>query len=119
MARRAASGRAATRAGKYPAMLCNHRPRPDVFIATTVRTGWVEKGTSSLNEEVTTSGVVTHLLATGFTSRDHSSFDAIEHWVLYLSGTDLFISQNGQRPEPMILGMKAAAWVPPGPGPAK
>lgn len=70
--------------------------------------------TSSLIEEVSTSGAPRHLIAIGFADRTHSSFDATGRWVLYLSGTDLFISRNGQRPTLLTSGLIAAAWIPPG-----
>jgi WD40-like Beta Propeller Repeat len=70
--------------------------------------------TSSLIEEVSTSGVPVHLVAVGFTNRAHSSFAATGKWVLYLSGTDLFMSRNGRRPALLTSGLVAAAWIPPG-----
>lgn len=69
--------------------------------------------TSSLIEEISTSGAPVHLVAVGFTNRDHSSFAATGNWMLYLSGTDLFISRNGRRPALLTSGYEAAAWIPP------
>ncbi len=55
-----------------------------------------------------------HLVAVGFTDRAHSSFDATGKWVLYLSGTDLFISRSGRRPALLTSGLIAASWIAPG-----
>jgi hypothetical protein len=52
-------------------------------------------------------------VAVGFANRDHSSLDADQtgHWLLYLSGQDLFVSLDGSDPFMLTSGLIAAAWV--------
>jgi RNA polymerase sigma-70 factor (ECF subfamily) len=74
--------------------------------------GTQDQGTSSLIWEVSTSGTFVHQVAVGFTNRDHSSLAAAGRLVLYLSGTDLFVSQDGNPPALITSGLVAVAWAP-------
>lgn len=67
--------------------------------------------TSMRIEEVTTSGVVTRVLGPAF-EHDQGSFDASGKWVLYTAGGFLYTWQSGPGPEPMIMDVNAAAWIP-------
>ncbi len=58
------------------------------------------------------SGAHIRQVAIGLTDRTHTSLSASAdgHWLLYLSGTDLQISQDGARPTTLASGFQAAAW---------
>ncbi|ONH22980.1 hypothetical protein [Pseudofrankia asymbiotica] len=51
-------------------------------------------------------------IAVGLTDRGHTSLSvsADGHWLLYLSGADLQVSQDGARPTTLASGFQAAAW---------
>jgi WD40 repeat protein len=57
-------------------------------------------------------GQVDSQVAIGLTDRDHTSLDASAdgHWLLYLSGHDLEVSQDGAKPTVLASGFTAAAW---------
>ncbi|HXL90368.1 MAG TPA: hypothetical protein VN969_15595 [Streptosporangiaceae bacterium] len=67
---------------------------------------------SSLLLEITQSGQQVKQVAEGDLTRDHTSLDATKGWLLYLSGNDLFVSDNGATPVALSSGFIAAAWVP-------
>jgi hypothetical protein len=52
-------------------------------------------------------------VAIGFTDRDHRSLDsdATGRWLLYLSGQDLYVSEDGRTPTRLASGLAAAAWI--------
>ena len=52
-------------------------------------------------------------MAIGFKDRDHGSLDAdpTGHWLLYLSGRDLFLSLGGTKPFKLTSELIAAAWT--------
>lgn len=52
-------------------------------------------------------------VAVGFTDRDHTSLavDRSGKELLYLSGTDLYVSDGGQRPRLVTGGVIAATWI--------
>jgi hypothetical protein len=57
-------------------------------------------------------GAVAGTVATGLVGVDHTSLDASTngHWLLYLSGTSLEVSQDGAKPSVLATGIVAAAW---------
>jgi DNA-binding beta-propeller fold protein YncE len=75
--------------------------------------GWPPNTTSvALLEIDPASGQVMSQVAIGLTDRDHTSLDASAdgHWLLYLSGHDLEVSQDGAKPTVLASGFVAAAW---------
>jgi hypothetical protein len=68
---------------------------------------------STLMWEVTTAGTKIHQVAIGFTDRDHTSLavDASGQELLYLSGTDLYVSDGGRMPRLVTGGLTAATWI--------
>jgi hypothetical protein len=68
---------------------------------------------STLMWEVTTSGAEIAQVAVGFTDRDHTSLDVDQagQELLYLSGTDLYVSDGGQRPRLVATGFVAATFI--------
>jgi hypothetical protein len=69
--------------------------------------------TSTLMWEVAPTGTFVRQVATGFNDRDHTSLDAdpTGRWLLYLSGPDLYVSQDGRTPSRLTTGPVAAAWA--------
>jgi hypothetical protein len=68
---------------------------------------------STLLWEVTTSGALVKQVAIGFTDRDHTSLaaDPTGAELLYLSGSDLYVSDGGQRPRLVTGGLLAATFI--------
>jgi hypothetical protein len=87
-------------------------PDGDIFVNRVCCSGWAVRDTSSLLWEISPSGQLIRQVAIGFTNRDHSSLDADPsgRWLLYLSGQDLFLSQDGTAPFMLTSGLIAAAW---------
>ena len=75
-------------------------------------TGVPARVTSSLLLETGPSGQMIRQVAIGFKDRDHTSLgaDPSGHWLLYLSGPDLFLSLDGAAPFKLTTGLTAAAW---------
>ena len=69
--------------------------------------------TSTLMWEVTPAGAEIRQVAIGFTDRDHTSLDVDRAGaqLLYLSGTDLYVSDGGQRPRLVTSGLLSAAFI--------
>ena len=69
--------------------------------------------TSNLLWEIDPSGRFVHRVAIGWLDRDHTSLDGDPsgHWLLYLSGPDLFLSLGGAAPFKLTTGLGAAAWI--------
>jgi hypothetical protein len=69
--------------------------------------------TSTLMWEVTSAGAQIKQVAIGFTDRDHTSLDVDRAGaqLLYLSGTDLYVSDGGQRPRLVTSGLLSAAFI--------
>lgn len=88
-------------------------PGGDVFVNRTCCAGVGAGVTSSLLWEIDPSGHLVRQVAIGFLDRDHHSLDAdpAGHWLLYLSGHDLFVSLEGNAPFLLTSGLTAAAWV--------
>lgn len=62
--------------------------------------------------EVDADGLLTHQVAVGSAALDHTSLDvsADGKWLLYLAGSDLYVSQGGAKPHLLTTGLTAAAW---------
>jgi hypothetical protein len=67
---------------------------------------------STTLNEITPAGALVQQVATGFTADDHTSLDAdgTGAWILYLSGSTLYVSAGGARPAILATGFLAAAW---------
>jgi hypothetical protein len=87
-------------------------PNGDLFVSRACCAGIPPQNTSRLMWEVTTSGVLVHQVAIGFANLDHTSLDVSGdgHWLLYLAGNDLYVSQGGATPKELTSGLIAAAW---------
>jgi WD40-like Beta Propeller Repeat len=68
--------------------------------------------TSTVLDEIGPSGNLIKQVAVGYTNRIHSSLDASGPWLLYLSGHDLYVSDNGAAPIAFTSSLIAAVWVP-------
>lgn len=89
-------------------------PDGDLFADRKCCTGEPVKTTSSVLQEVSGSGTEIRQVAVGYLNRVHSSLDATSGWLLYLSGTDLFVAADasGAKAKTLTTGYIAAAWVP-------
>jgi len=87
-------------------------PDGDLLVNQVCCSGLPARVTSTLILEVTPSGQLVRQVAIGFRNRDHTSLDAdpTGHWLLYLSGPDLFLSLDGAAPFKLTTGLTAAAW---------
>jgi hypothetical protein len=89
-------------------------PDGNLFVNRVCCTGNPPLRKSTLMWEVSTSGAEIEQVAVGFNDRDHSSLDVdlAGRELLYLSGTDLYVSDGGQRPRLVTTGFVAAAFIP-------
>jgi WD40 repeat protein len=91
-------------------------PGGDLFVnqlCCTSPTGSTGKVTSTLLQEISPSGAVVSQVAIGDLGRDHTSLAATQGWLLYLSGQQLLVSDDGARPSVLGTGsFIAATWVP-------
>ncbi|MDQ1394044.1 MAG: hypothetical protein QOF30_3021 [Acidimicrobiaceae bacterium] len=88
-------------------------PSGDLFVDRECCAGYPPQVTSSVLATVDAATGATHQqVAIGVTTRDHASLDVdgTGHWLLYLSGPDLLISNDGARPTTLASGFQAAAW---------
>ena len=87
-------------------------PNGALFVSRACCGGVPVRNTSRLMWEVNSSGVLVHQVAIGFANLDHTSLDANTsgHWLLYLAGTDLYVSRGGARPRKLATHLIAAAW---------
>jgi|ERR1022692_465490 hypothetical protein len=87
-------------------------PDGDLFISRACCGGVPVHNTSRLMWEVSASGALVHQVAIGFPSLEHTSLAANStgQWLLYLAGTDLYVSENGARPSKVASGLIAATW---------
>jgi hypothetical protein len=87
-------------------------PDGNLFVSEVCCTGVPARVTSSLLLEVSPSGELIRQVAIGFRDREHTSLgpDPSGHWLLYLSGPDLFLSLDGAAPFKLTTGLTAAAW---------
>ena len=87
-------------------------PDGDLFVNRVCCTDGASRVTSSLLLEIDPSGRFVRQVAIGWRDRDHTSLgaDPSGHWLLYLSGPDLFLSLDGAAPFKLTTGLTAAAW---------
>jgi WD40 repeat protein len=90
-----------------------YMPDGDLFVNQVCCAGLQGRVTSSLLLEVSPSGQFVRQVGIGFKDRDHTSLsaDPSGHWLLYLSGPDLFLSLDGAAPFKLTGGLTAAAWT--------
>lgn len=90
-----------------------YMPNGDLFVSRACCAGIPPQNTSQLLWEVNTTGVLVHQVAIGFANLVHGSLDVSSdgQWLLYLAGTDLYVSQGGATPKELTSGLIAAAWV--------
>jgi hypothetical protein len=88
-------------------------PDGDLFVNRICCTAGAPRVTSSLLLEVDPAGRLVRKVGTGFPDRVHVSFgaDPSGHWLLYLSGPDLFLSLDGAAPFKLTTALTAAAWT--------
>ncbi len=84
----------------------------DLFVDRICCTDGGARKTSDLLWEIAPSGRLVRQVALGWLDRDHYSLDGDPsgHWLLYLSGPDLFLSLDGAAPFKLTTGLGAAAW---------
>ncbi len=87
-------------------------PDGNLFVSRACCAGVPVRNTSRLMWEVTTAGAFVHQVAIGFPNLDHTSLDVSPtgEWLLYLAGSDLYVSQGGATPHEITSGLAAAAW---------
>ena len=88
-------------------------PDGNLFVNQVCCAGLPARVTSSLLLEVSPSGQFVRQVGIGFKDRDHTSLsaDPSGHWLLYLSGPDLFLSLDGAAPFKLTGALIAAAWA--------
>jgi len=89
-----------------------YMPDGGLFVSRACCGGDPPRNTSRLMWEVGPDGLLTHQVAVGFATVDHTSLDvsADGRWLLYLAGNDLYVSPGGARPHRLRTGLTAAAW---------
>jgi WD40-like Beta Propeller Repeat len=87
-------------------------PDGELFVNVVCCSGVPVRQTSSLLQEVGPAGQLVRQVAIGYAGRDHTSLDAdpAGGWLLYLSGSDLFLAQAGTAAFTLTSGLIAAAW---------
>jgi WD40-like Beta Propeller Repeat len=87
-------------------------PDGELFVSRACCAGDPTQNTSRLMWEVNTAGTLVHQVAIGYPNLDHVSLDvsADGSWLLYVAGTDLYVSHDGDRPSELTTGLIAAAW---------
>jgi hypothetical protein len=87
-------------------------PDGNLFVSRACCTGVPVRNTSRLMWVVTPGGLFVHQVALGYATLDHVSLavNVTGRWLLYLAGTDLYVSQNQQRPSKLTSGLIAATW---------
>jgi hypothetical protein len=85
----------------------------DLFVSRACCGGVPIRNTSRLMWQVTTGGTLEHQVAIGYPNLDHVSLAVSRdtHWLLYLAGHDLYVSDDGARPVLLASGFIAAAWA--------
>lgn len=88
-------------------------PDGNLFVSRACCAGTPVRNTSKLMWEVTTAGRLRHLVAIGFPGLQHTSLavNRSGKWLLYVAGTDLYVSEHGARPRQLAGGLAAAAWI--------
>lgn len=87
-------------------------PNGSLFVSRACCAGVPVRNTSRLMWEVNTAGVLIRQVAVGFANLDHTGLDVSSsgHWLLYLAGSDLYVSHDGAMPRQLASGLIAAAW---------
>jgi hypothetical protein len=88
-------------------------PDGDLFVNRVCCEATAASSSSTLLIEIDPStGAVVHQVAVGILGNDHTSLesDSSGHWLLYLSGNELLVSEDGGRPFELTTGLAAAAW---------
>jgi WD40-like Beta Propeller Repeat len=88
-------------------------PDGNLFVSRACCAGEPVRNTSKLLWEVTTAGRFRHLVAIGYPGLQHTSLavNPSGRWLLYVAGTDLYVSESGARPRQLAGGLAAAAWI--------
>jgi|HubBroStandDraft_1064217.scaffolds.fasta_scaffold16997_2 hypothetical protein len=88
-------------------------PDGDLFISRACCAGVPVLNTSRLMWEVALNGVLVHQVAIGYPNLEHTSLaaDPTGKWLLYVGGSELYVSQDGARPSDLASGLIAAAWL--------
>jgi dipeptidyl aminopeptidase/acylaminoacyl peptidase len=88
-------------------------PDGNLFVSRACCAGEPVRNRSKLMWEVTTAGRFRHLVAIGFPGLQHTSLavNRSGKWLLYVAGTDLYVSEQGARPRQLGGGLAAAAWI--------
>jgi hypothetical protein len=87
-------------------------PDGNLFVSRACCAGFPVHNKSRLMWEVNPSGTLVHQVAIGFADLDHTSL-AVSHngaWLLYLAGSTLYVSHNGNKPGQLATGLMAATW---------
>jgi hypothetical protein len=87
-------------------------PDGDLFVSRACCAGFPVRNTSRVMWEVGPDGVLKQQVAVGFAGLDHTSLAVSPDgdWLLYLAGTDLYVSRGGARPILLTSGLIAATW---------
>jgi hypothetical protein len=90
-----------------------YTPDGNLFISRACCGGYPIRNTSRLMWQVTPRGALIHQVAIGFVKEEHVSLaaDWNGHWLLYLAGHDLWVSQNGSIPTKLATDLIAASWM--------
>lgn len=88
-------------------------PDGNLFVSRACCGGVPVRNTSRLMWEVTPGGDLVHQVAIGYPNLEHVSLAASPagQFLLYLAGTDLYVSQNGNTPAKLTSGLIAATWM--------
>ena len=88
-------------------------PDGNLFISRACCGGVPIHNTSRLMWEVTPGGSLVHQVAIGYPDLEHVSLAATAtgQFLLYLAGTDLYVSENGNTPAKLTSGVIAATWM--------
>jgi dipeptidyl aminopeptidase/acylaminoacyl peptidase len=88
-------------------------PDGNLFVSRACCAGTPVRNVSKLMWEVTPAGQFRHQVAIGFPGLEHTSLavNRSGKWLLYVAGTDLYVSEDGARPRQLDGGLIAAAWL--------
>jgi hypothetical protein len=88
-------------------------PDGQLFVNVVCCSGVPVQQNSNLLQEVSPAGQPMMRVAIGFADRDHTSLDVnpAGGWLLYLSGSDLFLSRAGSTAFMLTSGLIAAVWL--------
>jgi len=88
-------------------------PDGNLFVSRACCGGVPVHNTSRLMWEVAPDGSLVHQVAIGYPNLDHVSLaaDSTGQWLLYLAGSDLYVSKGGATPSKLASGLVAATWI--------